>query len=130
MQVNPLTLDRHRVTLILAAVAETGTAFALLIEPAFVSMLIWGAPLAVVAPALARCFGIALTALALRCWSVHRDAGGTSSLQAMLLYNAIIAVYLTYLGAALRLSGPLLWPAVLFHVGVAISLAWPLRRER
>jgi hypothetical protein len=45
----------------------------------------------------------------------------------MLIYNALIALYLGYLGTVQHASGMLLWPAVLLHAVVAMSLAWPGR---
>lgn len=123
-------MDRGK-TLAFAALVEAATGLALLIDPVLVAALIWGAELDIVAPVLARCFGIALLALAMACWPGLRGrGGGTSPLQAMLVYNALLALYLAYLGVVQHLSGPLLWPAVVFHAGVALLLAWPARGAR
>ncbi len=45
----------------------------------------------------------------------------------MSVYNALIALYLGYLGAFQHASGLLLWPAVLLHAVVAVLL---VRNER
>jgi hypothetical protein len=37
----------------------------------------------------------------------------------MLIYNALIALYLAYLGTIAHLGGALLWPAVVLHGVVA-----------
>ena len=129
MRSDPLSPASRGTTLAFAAVVEAGTGLALLIDPALVATLIWGAELAVMAPVLARCFGIALLALAIACWPGQRGRGaGTSPLRAMLVYNALLALYLAYLGAVQHLSGLLLWPAVVLHTALALVLAWPGRR--
>jgi hypothetical protein len=48
----------------------------------------------------------------------------------MLVYNALIATYLAYLGTAGHLGGLLLWPAVALHAVVALLLAWTWRDNR
>jgi hypothetical protein len=47
----------------------------------------------------------------------------------ILLYNAVVALYLAYLGAIAHIGGPLLWPAVALHAVVALLLIWA-RRDR
>jgi hypothetical protein len=47
----------------------------------------------------------------------------------MLLYNAGIALFLGYAGAAGPSSGILLWPAVALHAGVAVLLVYLQRKE-
>jgi Ca2+/Na+ antiporter len=80
---------------------------------------------------LGRCFGIALLALGIACWPAPRPAErGSAALHAMRAYNALIAIYLAYLGAAMGMSGVLLWPAVVLHAAVALVLAWPVRGGR
>ncbi len=74
---------------------------------------------------LARCFGVALLALALACWPSALSAAGKGSppLQGMLTYNFLIALFLAYLGAVERIGAILLWPAVALHAIVALMLA-------
>jgi hypothetical protein len=48
----------------------------------------------------------------------------------MLTYNALIALYLAYLGTLGHLRGFLLWPAVALHAVVAALLVWTWRKER
>jgi hypothetical protein len=74
-------------------------------------------------------FAAALLALAIACWPGRRQAQANASAQrGMLVYNAMLALYLAYLGAVQHLSGLLLWPAVTLHAGVALWLAWHARR--
>ena len=95
--------------LIFAAVGEASTGLALLIVPGLVGRLLLGEELTGIAIPVARVAGIALISLAVACWP------GTPLL-AMLGYGAASALYLAYLGFAGGMSGPLLWPAVIFHV--------------
>ncbi len=48
----------------------------------------------------------------------------------MLTYNALIALYLGYLGTVGHMQGLLLWPAVLLHAVVAVWLLLAERRGR
>ena len=72
---------------------------------------------------------IALVALGLACWPKTDAAGdGIPARRAMLAYNALVAVYLAYLGLAAHLAGLLLWPAVAEHVVVTLLLVGAWRR--
>jgi hypothetical protein len=105
-----------RVVLVLAAIAEMGTGFALLIVPSLVGWLLLGEELAGIAIPIARVAGIALIALGVACWP------GTPLL-GMLIYSAAVTLYLAYLGLVGGLSGILLWPAVVLHVILTALLA-------
>jgi hypothetical protein len=94
--------------LILSSVAEFVTGLALLIVPSLVGQLLLGAELTGVAIPVARVAGIALIALAAACWPGPPLLG-------MLIYNALVTLYLAYLGFAGGLNGVLLWPAVVVH---------------
>ena len=49
----------------------------------------------------------------------------------MLVSNALIALYLAYLGTVLHVEGLLLWPAMALHAIVALLLVWTwLSRNR
>ena len=87
--------------LAVAAIVEVGTGLALMIDPAIVVRLLLGAEVSGVGTLLGRCFGIALLALGLACWpSRQRAESGSPAFRAMLIYNALIALYLAYLGTA------------------------------
>ena len=47
----------------------------------------------------------------------------------MLTYNALIALYLAYVGTVAHLGGLLLWPAVALHGVVALLLVWAGREK-
>jgi hypothetical protein len=95
--------------LILAAVSEAATGVALLIVPSLVGQLLFGEELTGVAIPVARVTGIALIALGVACWPGPPLVG-------MLIYSAVITLYLAYVGFAGSLTGILLWPAVVLHV--------------
>ena len=48
----------------------------------------------------------------------------------MWICNALIALFLAYLGTVERLGGLLLWPGVVLHAVVALLLIWSWRNER
>ena len=125
------SLDNLRRILAFSAIVEAGTGLALMFDPAVVADLLIGASVSGVGAVMGRCFGIGLVALGLACWpGTQRAEGGSPALRAMLTYNALIALYLAYLGTVAAMRGPLLWPAVGAHAVVALSLMWTWRRSR
>jgi len=118
-----------RKILAFAAVVEAGTGLALIMDPAIVVRLLLGAELSGVGTVAGRCFGIALLALGMACWPGRNRAEiGVAAFRGMLIYNALIALYLAYLGTAGYSGGLLLWPAVALHAVVALVLVWTRRR--
>jgi len=117
--------DNVKKILAFASVVEVGTGLVLVIDPAIVVKLLLGADVAGVSIALGRCFGIALLALGLACWPGPQRAQSSSpAFRGMLIYNALIAVYLAYLGTIRHLEGLLLWPGAALHAVVALLLVW------
>ena len=108
--------------LIFAAVAEAATGLALLIVPSVVGQLLLGEDLSGIAIIVARVAGIALVGLGIACWPGPPLIG-------MLIYTAVVALYLAYLGAG-ELSGLLLWPAVFVHAILAVLLTRAARMDR
>jgi Ca2+/Na+ antiporter len=126
------SLDNQRKILAFAAIVEVGTGLALMVDPAVVAILLVGADLSGVGAVLGRCFGITLVALGLACWPrAQRAEDDSPASRAMLTYNALIALYLAYLGTLGHLRGFLLWPAVALHAVVAVLLVrtWHKGRE-
>src|SRR5512143_916789 len=105
--------------LIFAAVSEAATGLALLIVPSLVGLLLLGSELTGIAMTVARVTGIALIALGVACWPGPPLVG-------MLIYSAVVTLYLAYVGFAGGLTGILLWPAVVVHAILTILLvrAW------
>ena len=101
--------------LIFAGVAEAATGLALLIVPSLVGWLLLGEELTGIAVPVARVAGIALIGLGVACWPGPPLAG-------MLIYSALVMLYLSYLGFADGLNGILLWPAVALHAILSVFL--------
>jgi len=101
--------------LIFAAVAEAVTGLALLIAPSLVGQLLLGAELAGVAMVVGRVTGIALIGLGLAAWPGPPVLG-------MLVYSAVVTLYLAYIGFAGEFAGRFLWPAVALHAVLSILL--------
>ena len=117
-----------RRVLFLTAVLELGTGAALIADPGLVVRLLLGADLAGAGVAAARCFGVALLALAVACWPAPSTApGGRAGFRGMLAYNALIALYLVELGTVGKMTGTLLWPAAILHALAALALVWAAR---
>jgi len=120
-----------RKLLFFAAIVEIATGLALLIDPRIVIALLVGGNEPPQAMPLGRVAGILMVALGVACWP--RQSVGTQhspAFQAMLIYNALIALYLAYLFTVGHLGGVLLWPAVALHGAVALLLIWTWRTER
>ena len=120
-----------RKILYFAAFAEFATGLVLLVDPALVVTLLIGAPLTGAGVAAGRCFGAALLALGIACRPSRQHGDGNSrAAGAMFVYNALIALYLGYLGVVEHAAGVFLWPVVAVHAAVALMLVWSRRVER
>lgn len=109
------------------AVVETATGLGLTVVPALVLSLLLGTTAKGEAIAVARVAGIALLALGFACWPGQKHAEpGPGPFRGLLVYNGLVAFYLGHLGAFRHATGFLLWPAVAFHLVVALLLlrAW------
>jgi len=104
-----------------AAAAEIGTGLALLIVPSLVGQLLLGEELTGVAIQVARVAGIALIALGVACWPGPPLVG-------MLIYSALVTLYLAYLGFVAGLTGVFLWPAVILHAVLTTLLTYDIPR--
>lgn len=117
--------------LIVTAVAETPIGLMLLISPALVVALLFGA--SIDAPAtfvVARMAGAALLSLSFACWLARNDGSNRAVrglVAAMLLYNSVAVAVLADAGARARLVGVLTWPAVALHAALAVWCIASLR---
>jgi len=108
-----------------ASVVEMGTGLALFFAPRLVVSLLLGAEVSGAGIPVGRCFGITLFTLGLACWPTEPNAlTGSPAFRAMLVYNALTALFLVYLFAVGHFGGALLWPAVALHAAVALLLLW------
>jgi len=117
----------HRKVLAFSASIEAATGLGFIAGPALVTRLLLGDELTGPGLIVGRAFGVALLSLSLAVWP--RGPATAQACRAMALYNAGLAIYLAWLGAAVHVGGPLLWPAALIHAIVAVLLARPLRSE-
>ena len=124
---NPNVLTK---TLAFSVVVEVATGLALILNPGLVVRLLLGVEVSGIELVIGRCFGIGLFGLAFACWPDHQHSvSTTAAFRGMLIYNALIAAYLAYLGTFGHLGGLLLWPAALVHAVVAGLLVRSMRIE-
>jgi hypothetical protein len=117
-------------TLAFAVVLEVATGLALIFKPALVIRLLLGVEASGMEMVIGRCFGIGLFGLSFACWpDRQRSKSGTAAFRGMLIYNALIAAYLIYLGTLGHLGGLMLWPAAMAHAVVTGLLVRALRLE-
>jgi hypothetical protein len=128
--VNETSHNNLRKLLTFTAIVEFGTGLVALIDPAILITLLLGLETSNAGTLLGRFFGIALISLSLACWPGRQEnPPAFQPFRGILLYNAVVALYLAYLGAIAHIGGPLLWPAVALHAVVALLLIWA-RRDR
>jgi hypothetical protein len=108
-----------------AAVAEAATGLALIVLPSLVVRLLFGVELTDASLSIARVTGMALVGLGIACWP------GCTAFCGMLTYSGLVTLYLAYVGLVERLTGILLWPAVVLHAVLTLLLArlWFKTRE-
>jgi len=123
-------LNKFAQVLAFGSILEIGTGLVLMVDPGTVSMLLLGAQISGIATLLGRFFGVTLLSLGVACWPWGRGSvpAGTSFL-GMLIYNVLVAAYLTYLGVSTYMGGVMLWPAVVLHAAVALVLVWASHDE-
>ena len=112
------------ISIAVAAAIEAGTGLVLVSFPSLFVRLLLGVELSEPGQIVGRLAGFALLALVLACWPrTGTKSAAASSLQALLVFSVLVALYLVYLGIGSGFVGPLLWPAVVLHTVVAIVLA-------
>jgi hypothetical protein len=116
-------MDTMKKVLVVAAISEAATGMALLVVPSIVGQLLFGTELTGIGMLVARVTGIALIALGIACWPGPPLVG-------MLIYSAVVTLYLAYVGFAGGLTGILLWPVVVLHVILTVLLTWGSIRGR
>jgi hypothetical protein len=113
-----------RTLLIVTALFEIATGFALAISPSLPVSLLLGSPLDTSSGSVVgRLAGVALLTLGLVCWRARNDDQSRVTcgpVVAMLFYNVAAATLLVYARLGLRLSGVCLWPAAVLHAVLAL----------
>jgi hypothetical protein len=122
--------------LAIAAIVEAATGLALIASPPIVTRLLLGADVSGLANALGRMGGFGLLSLGLACWPGRYATNLVPALRAMVIYNALITLFLVYLGIGGEWVGHLLWPAVALHAVLTVLLArtwiksWQLKKSK
>ena len=117
-------------TLAFGVVMEVATGLALIFRPEIVIKLLLGVEASGMEMVIARCFGIGLFGLVFACWpDTQKSVSSTAAFRGMLIYNALIAAYLAYLGIAGHLGVVLLWPAVAAHAAMTGLLVRSMRLD-
>ncbi len=107
-------------TLAFGVVLEVATGLSLIFKPALVVKQLLGVDASGMEIVIARCLGIGLFGLSFACWpDTQKSVSTTAAFRGMLIYCALIAAYLAYLGIVGHLGGILLWPAAALHAVVA-----------
>jgi hypothetical protein len=120
-------MDLTKWTLIAATVELVITGLVLLVWPQLFAWLLYGAEFSDAGKALGWLTGIALLVLALATWPTPAETSEpASSIRAPLIYNLLTTIYFVFVGIGGRLTGILLWPAVVLHaiVSFALGRAW------
>jgi hypothetical protein len=117
--------------LIVTAIFEVATGLALIAWPSELLALVLG-PSFVGSPAGARIAGGVLLALGVGCWLTRDDGekpNGRRLITTMLAYNIAVALALAIAAIGFKLTGALLWPAVVAHAVLAAFCVTSLRRK-
>lgn len=111
------------------AAGEVATGIVALAAPEALCRLLLGVELSAAGIVALRCFGLAIVGLGVACWPDRLPSDTSrSAWRGLLLYNALIAVYLAIVGMS-GVAGVLLWPVVVIHAAVALLLAWTGRTK-
>ena len=107
-----------------SAGVETLTGLALIVDPSLVASLLLGTQLSDGGLAVGRVAGFALLSLGVACWPQAGPPGhATPAVRALLMYNALAAIFFLYVGFRHEFAGVLLWPAAVLHAALAILFA-------
>lgn len=127
-----MNVFRHRL-LIATAVLEVVTGLTLCVVPSLFVQLLLSDGVSGTGLALGRVAGFALIALGAACWpgwefTWDNRFRPTQALLGMLIYNLLVAAYLSYVGATSLSVGILLWPGVALHSFLTLLCARELIR--
>ena len=121
-------LGSMKMLLTTTAIIEGITGLALAIMPPVVIFLLLGIPFTDPGAILiGRLAGAALTSIAITCWLLRSEPQSSVMIKVMLGYNGFSITLLLYAALVEGISGPALWPAVLFHFGLLVwclSFLW------
>ena len=119
-----MTLKR---ILMLAAIVEILTGFALIGIPMRVVELLLGVWAPWTSIWIGRIAGVALLSLGVACWPGNDSGPQPAAWRGMLVYNALAAACFVYLVTVGKIGGILIWPAAVAHGVIALALVWTRR---
>ena len=105
----------------LCAILEATTGLALIAIPLIVVWLLFNAEISGATVAMARVTGISLFSLGLAVWPGKETT--YPRVGAILSYNLLVTLYLSYVGIRGEWVGILLWPAAVLHAVLTLLLA-------
>jgi hypothetical protein len=112
-----------KTVLTLSALLELAMGLALIVTPGFVTHLLLGVAVTGTGIATARVGGFGLLSLGVACWPPQDATGYRTPLRALLIYNLLATLYLSWLGIKGEWVGRALWPAAVGHAAMTILLA-------
>jgi hypothetical protein len=112
-----------KTVLMVSAFFEVAIGLALMVAPGFVTHLLLGVAVTGAGIATARVGGFALLSLGVACWPTPDATGYRTALRALLVYNLLATLYLSWLGIKGEWVGRALWPATVSHAALTILLA-------
>ncbi len=77
---------------------------------------------------MVRLAGATLITVAIACWLSAKDAHSFVLVKSMTVYNILTIALLFYAVFARGISGPGLWPALVFHFGMLVWCVYTLRK--
>jgi hypothetical protein len=125
-------LPSLRQLLIVASLMECLTALALILQPGITVAVLMGSELEGVGLDAARIAGLALLSLSIACWGARSDLGGpakSSSVLAIVLYNAGAGALFTLFGVTGQASGAGTWCAAVLHLVLTVAFVARLRAD-
>jgi hypothetical protein len=124
----------RKLLLFTTALVEAATGLCLIFLPSVLFAVLLGVDNPTVdATLVGRIAGAALLAIGTASWMARTDTLNPAMLGVLtgiLIYNAAASTLLAFAGAVLKMTGVLLWPAVVIHVILAASCFRCLRAKR
>ncbi len=113
-----------RYLLIAMGIVEVGAGLGLIGVPSWVATLLLGVPLeGEVVLIIAHLCGAGLLSLGIACFLAASDAGARAAVGlvvAMVFYNTIATGVLWHAAMGLKMTGTLMWPAIIVHALLAV----------
>ena len=132
-----MNIARRNILLSLVAVVEGTTGLGLLVLPATLFALLFGArQVAPEAQLFGRFAGAALLGVATASWGSRKDDQMQARLGLLIgltIYNGLATALFAYAAIVLDMTGILLWPAALFHAALVpwcLVCAWRAAQQR